>query len=204
MLDPTRLRMLGELQKPDSAAGLAKRFRLPRQRVNYHLRELERAGLVRLVEERRKGNCTERLVQATARSYLISPELLGSLAADPDRVEDRLSSAYLIAVAARAIRELAELRDRADRAGKPIATLSLQTEVRFASPADRNAFAEDLANALAQLVREYHTPGGDEAGRLHKFFVGGYPAITKPDTETTPETRPSGSVPGETPFGDAA
>lgn len=194
--------MLGELQQPDSAAGLAKRLSLPRQRVNYHLRELERAGLVQLVEERRKGNCTERLVQATARSYLISPELLGSIGADPDRVEDRLSSAYLIAVAARAIREVAEVRGRAERAGRPIATLSLQTEVRFASADDRNAFAEDVANAVAQLVREYHTPGDDEAGRLHKFFIGGYPAITKPDTPSG--ARPSERSADDAPPGDAA
>ncbi len=182
VLEPTRLRLLGELREPGSAAGLARRLDLPRQKVNYHLRELEKAGLVRLVEERRKGNCVERVVQATASSYLIDPGILGPLAAEPERISDRLSSAYLVAVAAKAIRELAELRTRADRAKKPLATLAIQADVRFASKEDRNAFAEDLANAVAQLVREYHTPGGDESGRLHRFFVGGYPAITKPET----------------------
>lgn len=181
LLEPTRLRLLGELREPDSAAGLARRLDLPRQKVNYHLRELERAGVVRLVEERRKGNCVERIVQATASSYLIDPGILGSLAAEPERIGDRLSSAYLVAVAAKAIQEVAELRARADRAGKPLATLTLQVDVRFASPEDRNAFAEDVANAIAQLVREYHTPGGDDSGRLHRFVVGGYPAITRPE-----------------------
>ncbi len=185
VLEPTRLRLLGELREPGSAAGLARRLDLPRQKVNYHLRELEKAGLVRLVEERRKGNCVERVVQATASSYLIDPGILGPLAAEPERISDRLSSAYLVAVAAKAIRELAELRARADRAKKPLATLAIQADVRFASKQDRNAFAEDLANAVAQLVREYHTPGGDESGRLHHFFVGGYPAITKPETDET-------------------
>jgi hypothetical protein len=47
---------------------------LPRQQVGYHLRALEQAGLVELVEERRKGNCIERIVRAAACSYVISPE----------------------------------------------------------------------------------------------------------------------------------
>jgi DNA-binding transcriptional ArsR family regulator len=193
VLDPARLRLLGELQQPGSAAGLARRLSLPRQKVNYHLRELEKAGLVRLVEERRKGNCVERVVQATATSYVIDPGILGPLAADPDRIEDRLSSAYLVAVAAKAIRELAELRARAGAAKKPLATFTLQVDVRFATPEDRSAFAEELATSVAQLVREYHTPGGDDGGRLHRFFVGGYPAITRPRSDsgrhdTTPPT----------------
>ncbi len=181
VLDAARIDILRSLAEPGSASSIGKQLGLPRQRVNYHLRELEKAGLVKLVEERRKGNCTERVVQATARSYLISPEVLGALGVDPERVEDRLSSAYLVAVAALAIRELAELRRRADHAGKPLASLTVQTEVRFASAADRNAFAEDIANSIAQLAREYHTPEGDTGGRLFKFFLGGYPAITKPD-----------------------
>ncbi len=192
LLDPARLKLLGELQQPGSAAGLARRLSLPRQKVNYHLRELEKVGLVRLVEERKKGNCVERVVQATATSYVIDPGILGPLAAEPDRIEDRLSSAYLVAVAAKAIRDLAELCARADRAKKPLATFTLQVDVRFATPEDRSAFAEELANAVAQLVREYHTPGGDDAGRLHRFFVGGYPAITKPESG-------SGTQPGAGP-----
>jgi DNA-binding transcriptional ArsR family regulator len=178
MLEPARMRLLAELASPDSAAGLARRLGMPRQRVNYHLKELERAGLVELIEERKKGNCTERLVAATARSYLIDPAVLGSLGADPARVEDRFSSAYLVALAARTIREVAELRGRAERAGKKLATISAQAEVRFASAADRAAFAEDLANAVAQLVHEYHDEAAPE-GRLYRFVLGGYPATTK-------------------------
>ena len=79
LLQPERLRLLEALGEPDSASGLARRFELPRQRLNYHLKELEKAGLVELVEERRKGNCIERVVRATARRYVISPEVLGEI-----------------------------------------------------------------------------------------------------------------------------
>lgn len=80
LLEPTRLRLLAGLREPDSATGLAKRLGLPRQRVNYHLRELEAAGLIRLVRENRKGNCTERIVEAIARSFALDPALLGDAA----------------------------------------------------------------------------------------------------------------------------
>jgi DNA-binding transcriptional ArsR family regulator len=77
-LDPMRARLLAELAEPASATVLAARVGLARQKVNYHLRALERHGLVELVEERRKGNVTERMMRATAASYVISPTALVS------------------------------------------------------------------------------------------------------------------------------
>jgi len=178
LLHPLRLEILEELREPDSASGLARRLHLPRQKVNYHLRELEKERLVELVEERRKGNCVERVVRASARYYLINPATLGHLAADPDKIKDRFSSAYLVALAARAIRDLAVLHQRAEKAGKRLATFSLQTEVRIASAADRKAFTEELASQIARLATKYHdekAPGG----RRFSFFLGAYPTITK-------------------------
>jgi DNA-binding transcriptional ArsR family regulator len=175
-LHPLRLRILGELGDAESAAGLARRLGLPRQLVNYHLRQLERDGLVETVGERKKRNCTERLVKAVARSYLISPAAFGSLAAHPDHVTDRASSAYLVAVAARLISEVAEQRSAAERAGKRLATMTVETEVRFASPGAQSAFADELAQAMAAVVAKYHddlTPGG----RRYRFVIGGYPAV---------------------------
>src|SRR5579862_1909670 len=122
LLQPGRLRLLEQLTEPDSAAGLARRLGVARQKLNYHLRELEREGFLELVEERRKGNCTERVVRATAREFLIAPHAGAAIKAD------RFSAAYLVSTAARVIRDLATLCLRARRAGKRIATLTLETE----------------------------------------------------------------------------
>ena len=175
VLHPLRLRLLGELAEPESASGLARRLGIPRQLVNYHLRQLERDGLIETVGERRKRNCTERLVKAVARSYLINPAAFGPLAAHTDHVSDHASSAYLVAAAARLISELAEQRVAAERAGKRLATMTLETEVRFASPASQAAFAEELTQSVAALVAKYHdeTTAG---GRRFRFIVGGHPA----------------------------
>ena len=174
ILHPLRGELLAELREPHSAAGLAQKLHLPRQKVNYHLRELERLALVELVEERRKGNCVERVVRATARSFVISPETLGRLSADPAEVQDRFSSAYLTALVARALEELGRQRAGADDAGKRLPTFSLQADVRFASPEARAGFSEELAGEIARLTTKYQdetTPGG----RRFRFFLGAYP-----------------------------
>jgi DNA-binding transcriptional ArsR family regulator len=173
-LEPTRSRILSELAAPASAAALASRVGLARQKVNYHLRALEDHGLVRLAEERKWGGLTERLLVATAASYVVSPKALGPVAVDPDRECDRLSASYLIALGARIIREVGSLLVRAEKAGKRLATLSVDTEVCFRSATERAAFSRELTEAIANLVSTYH----DEAapgGRAHRLVVMAHP-----------------------------
>jgi DNA-binding transcriptional ArsR family regulator len=167
--------MLELLREPGSATAVAKALDLPRQKVNYHLRDLEKNGLVELVEERRKGNCVERVVRATARSYLLNPAALGLLAADPADVQDKFSSSYLIAAAAKTIKDLAGLRERATKSKKKLPTFTLQTEIRFASAADQNGFVEELSNAVARLVARYHNEKA-AGGRRFNLTIGSYPA----------------------------
>jgi DNA-binding transcriptional ArsR family regulator len=160
-LSPLRQRLLEELAEPASAAALAQQLGLPRQKVNYHLRMLEQEGLVELVEERRRRGFVERRLQAAAR--------------------DRFSSAYLLAVAARLAGDLTVLRRRAHEAGQRLATLTLETEVRFASPAELAAFADELAAETARLVAKYDRPDLPTA-RRHRVVAGAHPAITKEET----------------------
>jgi DNA-binding transcriptional ArsR family regulator len=185
-LDPLRARLLAGLAEPASASTLAERVELPRQKVNYHLRILEEHGLVTEVGQRRWGGLTERLLHATAASYVVSPAL-GQAAGDPDRIADRLSARYLIALAARVVREVAGLVRRADQAGRRLPTLALDTEIRFRSAAERAAFTSDLADAVTTLVARYHHAGAP-GGRSHRLVVVAHPvpAGPRPDTEEAP------------------
>src|ERR1700687_491631 len=94
-LEPVRSRLLSELAEPASAATLATRLGIARQKVNYHLRALEAHHLVRGAEKRKGGGLTERMMVATAASYIVSPGAMGPVAADPERGADRLSASYL-------------------------------------------------------------------------------------------------------------
>ena len=178
-LDPVKSRLLGELAQPASAAALASRLGIPRQKLNYHLRSLEDHGLVRVAEKRQWGGLTERLLVATASSYVVSPDALGPVAADPGRRADRLSAGYLIALAARVVREVSALMRRAKEADKRLPTLAIDTEIRFRSPADRAAFSDELTGAITKLVSCYHDPTAP-GGRSHRLVVVAHPLPHKP------------------------
>ncbi|XXU44089.1 winged helix-turn-helix domain-containing protein [Sorangium sp. So ce1014] len=182
-LDPVRSRLLSELALPASAANLAERVGLARQKVTYHLRALEAHQLVRAAGERKWGGLTERLFVATASAYVVSPGALGAVAADPRRTVDRLSASYLIALAARVVREVGGLWRRALDAKKRLATLSIDTEIRFASAAERAAFTADLGEAITALVARYHDANA-AGGRDHRLLVMAYP---KPSDEPKEE-----------------
>lgn len=170
-LDPTRARLLAELVEPASAGALALRVGIARQKVNYHLKALEAHGLLELTEERKRGGITERVLQATAASYLVSPVALGATGADPERTADRLSAQYLLALAGRVVREVGSLVRRASAAGKRLPTMAIDTEIRFRSAEDRAAFADELTSAVLELVARYH----HDDGRPHRLVVAAHP-----------------------------
>lgn len=174
-LDPVKGRILAALTEAGSAASIAGHVGLTRQKVNYHLRALEAHGLVEPVEERQWGGLTERRVRASAAAYVLSPDAVGSLAADPDRSRDRTSAGHLIALAARAIREVGALWKRARREEKRLATLSLDAVIHFRSPAERAAFTAELAELVAGLAARYDGPDASGA-RAHRLLVASYPA----------------------------
>ncbi len=181
-LEPIRSRILAELGEPASAATLAVRVGLARQKVTYHLNTLEAHGLVRVAAQRQWGGITERLFEATAGQYVVSPAAMGAVGANPNACLDRLSAGYLIALGARIVREMGDLVRRAKVAGKRLATLSIDTEVRFRSAAERAAFTHELAQSIAQLVAKYHdadAPGG----RAHRLVVVSHPLPQQSNTK---------------------
>ena len=178
-LDPVRSRLLAELAAPASAATLAARLGIPRQKVNYHLHALEAHGLVKVADTRQWGGLTERLLVASAASYVVSPGALGPAASDPARGADRLSASYLIALAARVVREVSGLLRRSEELDKRLPTLSLDAEIRFRSAAERAAFSNELTEAVMRLVSRYHdetAPGG----RPHRLVILAHPLPHEP------------------------
>ncbi|WP_392698797.1 helix-turn-helix domain-containing protein [Bradyrhizobium sp. RDI18] len=173
-LDPIRSALLAELAEPASAAILATRLGLPRQKVNYHLRALEACRLVEVADERQWGGLTERLLVLSAKSFVVSPEALGAVAADPKRSKDQLAASYLIALGARIVREVGDLWKRARKADKQLATLSIDAEIRFASPAARAAFTRELTQAITELVSRYHDASAS-GGRDHRLVIVSHP-----------------------------
>lgn len=173
-LHPLRSRLLSELSEPASAAELAGRCGIARQKVNYHLKALEEHHLVKPAGERKWGGLTERRMVATAASYVVSPQALGPVAADTLRIADRLSAGYLIALGARIVREVGDLWRRTREVDKRLTTQAIDTEIRFRSTTERAEFTRKLTEGITSLVAQYHdaeAPGG----RPHRLVLVTHP-----------------------------
>jgi DNA-binding transcriptional ArsR family regulator len=176
-LDPRRSRLLAALaEKPASAAAVAAQVGLPRQQVGYHLTALRDHGLVIEVGQRHHGGITERILAASARGYVVSPAAMGTAGVDHTRVSDRFSAAYLVALAARAVDEVGRLLRGAERVGKRLPTLSIDTEVCFASADDRAACAAELAHAVRTIAARYHNDSGP-TGRWYRIVAVSHPRL---------------------------
>jgi DNA-binding transcriptional ArsR family regulator len=187
LVDPTRRRILAALQTPGSATTVARDVGLSRQLANYHVRALERAGLVEQLGRRPKRGLEERIVRATAAHYLVSPTGLPA-PAPLSETADTFSATYQVAVAARTIQEVAVLAEKARAAGKRLTTLTIDTTVRFAAPADRERFANDLVRAVNRIVARYHDAHAPN-GREYRLFLGAHPIGGSADRQPSLTTR---------------
>lgn len=185
-LSPLRMRVLREMQEPQSATGLAPRLGLPRQTLNYHLRELEREGFLEVVEERPRRGCVERLLKVTSRAFVVNPALLGTLSDDPEQARDRFSSAFLLATATRLIRDVALLGQRAQAVKQRLATFTMDAEIGFESPAAFRAFTEELAASVTRIAAKYDS--SMSKSRRFRVVIGSHPAVTKSEAAAAAET----------------
>jgi DNA-binding transcriptional ArsR family regulator len=174
LVNPVRRRVLDALKVPGSATSVGQELGLPRQVINYHVRALERAGLVEQVAKRQRRGLEERVVRATATYYLVAPEALTGRREEQGDARDRFSASYQVAVAARTIREVAALGELANRAGKRLTTMTVDSEATFATPADREAFARDLVAAITDVIARYNAPQASN-GRPYRVFAGLHP-----------------------------
>jgi DNA-binding transcriptional ArsR family regulator len=170
---PLRVRILDLLREPGSAATVARQVGETRQKVNYHLKELERVGLVAPVGERRAGNFIETLYEAAGRSFLVSPRVAW---ADPRRVEtlrQQHSLENLVMVGAQLQRDAISLLDRAAFDGEEIASAAVEADVHFADEHDRAEFLEEYLAAVQKLCDRYAA----RDGLRYRLVLAAHPAF---------------------------
>ena len=177
-LSPLRRRLLERLRLPASATELAAELSIGRQRVNYHLRALEQAGLLELVEERRRRGCIERILAARAQAFVVDPAVVGGRGVRAVRAaaQDRFAAEHLIDTAADVVREVARMQARADRQRSRLLTFTIDTEISFSTPQDLERFTTVLADFIA---REGLKHDAREGGRRYRVVVGAHPAPRK-------------------------
>ena len=170
-LSPARRQLLDRLREPSSATRLATELGMSRQRVNYHLRALEQAGLVELVEERQRRGFTERIVRTRPGAFLVDPSIAAP-ATDPVRAQDRFAAEHLLDTATGLVRDVARMQAAAADQGTRLLTFTLETEIGFARPGDVEAFVLDVARAIEEIGRRH----SGSPGRPYRVVIGGHPA----------------------------
>jgi DNA-binding transcriptional ArsR family regulator len=170
---PFRVKILDSLRTPGTAASLARGFGRSRQSMAYHLKELERVGLIRHAGERRKGNFLEQLYESIAKRFVVSSRF----AADPTRLasvfRDQVALSQLVDLGERLQKDAAGLIDRAAFEGQEIPSASAEAEVRFADEAARAAFMVDLVETLKSLFAKH----GAAKGELFRVAFVAYPDL---------------------------
>ncbi len=173
-LSPLRRRLLDALTEPASATVLAARLGLARQKVGYHLRVLEQAGLVELAELRQRRGFTERVLRRSATTFVVDPDVVPAAGSATSGVarRDRHAAEHLVATAADVVRDVTRMQAASDARGRRLLTFTLETEVALAQPAELHAYTDALAEAVAEVTRRFHSPGG----RRYRVVAGGHPA----------------------------
>lgn len=173
-LSPIRRQLLEQLREPGSASSLATALNTSRQRLNYHLKALEDAGLVALVEERRRRGFTERVLVAKADAFLVDPTLMGASPREPQHAQDRYAANHLISTAARLVRDVGRMQAAADKEASRLLTFTIEAQVALARPADVEQYAEALAQAVAEITERFNSTAPQ--ARPYRVMVGGSPA----------------------------
>jgi hypothetical protein len=187
LLKPLRREILSHARTPVSAAGIAAAMKRPRQVINYHVRELARAGFLKRAGRVRKRGLYEQRYVVSAQAFVLAPEVLGAMdATAATATADKASASYLLMLATRLQRELSESWRRAESDGTPLPLLSIDSELSFASPGDRARFAAALTQAIARIVADHSVAagrGGDPSTSLrasgrYRLILGCYPTST--------------------------
>jgi DNA-binding transcriptional ArsR family regulator len=179
-LTPVRRQLLERLREPASAVEVAGELGLPRQRVNYHLRTLEAAGFLELVEERPRRGCLERVLRTSAKAFIVDPRVIAPAGPAPGEgarraaaKQDRFAAETLVDAASSVVRDVSRMQAQASAQGTRLLTCAIETEVRLASPADFTKLSALLATLVARAVADI---GVAEGGRRYRVVVGAHPA----------------------------
>ncbi len=153
VLNPLRLELLKHMDESRTCTELAHALGETPQKVHYHVKVLERAGIVEKAGERRVRAVVESYYRAVARSYWFAPSLVGRIGGP--RRGDQTSLGSVLGLAEELQIDLARLGATEGET----APLAFTAQVRLARPAERTAFLGDLQNAIQSVARKYGAAG---------------------------------------------
>ena len=166
LLKPKRVEVLRQLAEPRTCTQIGQVLGDTPQAVYYHVKRLQAAGLVELVSEHRVRGITEGVYRSVARSFWVSPAVVGRLG-EPRSREGLLGLGFLLDLTDSMQRDLARLA-----AGPPtLPSFGIAGDIRL-SPEDGASFVAELQRAFGQVLERYS--GGE--GHAFRLALACYPS----------------------------
>ena len=182
-LSPLRRELLERLSAPASASELGEQMNITRQKLGYHLKQLETAGLIFVAEERQRRGFVEKRYQSRAEALVFDPQIMGNTDQRQNNIMDRYASEHLIQSASAVIRDVTRMRAEADRSEKRLLTFTIEADVGFARPADVESFTEQLAQSVLTIARQFDCD--DSTSRPYRLTICGHPTAPKPSRKSS-------------------
>ncbi len=115
---------------------------------------------------------------SSAVAFLLSPELLGPVGPDWRRVGDPGSGAYLLAVASQMETDLIRTGTARPGGAEKETVLTLKSQFRFVSPAQREQFTAALREAVVEVIARHTSPASDGSpAKTYRLVLGCYPYL---------------------------
>jgi DNA-binding transcriptional ArsR family regulator len=174
LLNPLRAEILAKLKEPSSAAEVARMIKEPSQKVNYHVKNLEKVGLVKRVGTRNVRNLVEILYQSIAKTFVLS-ESLGWEPETVKKIKDQGSLKHLITTSERIKRDAFNLLELSDQK-EVIPSATLDMTVKLENEVLRKEFVQEYVTLMKTLVNKYQTSQSHASEReTYSVVVAIYP-----------------------------
>lgn len=157
LLKPQRIEMLKLMDHPRTCLELSKVFGETPQKIYYHIKALQNAGLVEQVGERRVRGTVEGSYQARARSYWLASELIGQIGG-ASIAQDQASLRHLLSLTEEMRGDIGHL---AQQVGREIPSLGLSLHVELDDEARRAEFMADVQRMAQILAHKYGATAGN-------------------------------------------
>lgn len=173
LFKPIRIDILKLLTEPRTCPELGEVFSASPQKIYYHIKALEKAGLVVKVREERVRGIMQGYYQAAANSYWLSPGMVAELGGTK-QTQDQMSLSYLLALAGDIQKDVAALIQSKDQTP----TLGVSAQIELADQDQRAAFMTELQETLQALAQKYGRKDIDDeiqAGQVFQLALAAYP-----------------------------
>jgi DNA-binding transcriptional ArsR family regulator len=164
LLHPVRSEIISLLKEPRSATELSKQMNDSPQKVNYHLKTLEKSGLVVRAGTRNVRNLVEVLYRSVGKTFLLS-DSLGLSQEQVQKLQDQTALAHVLAFTEKVKRDAVSLMEQTEEEQIPSAVMEL--EISLAGLTERQAFLQDYSNMLTELINKHHDPKQNDSRTFH-------------------------------------